>query len=290
VTQNLYPVRFRAMGSPCQIRLFAQSLGEAQALAAPLVDEAVRLERRYSRYLPDSLVSRLNAGERLQLDTEAVGLFNYAAQLFVQSDGMFDITSGLLRKAWDFTTGHCPEPSEVAALLECIGWQKVHWQAPYLCLPAGMQVDLGGIVKEYAADALATRALQLGIDRGLVELGGDISVIGEGHWPVGISNPQAPLQPLLQLYLERGGFASSGNYQRYMLVKGKRYSHILNPKTGWPVDTPAGVSVIADSCLLAGSLSTLAMLMGERQCVSWLEDMGLPFLCVLNNGQVVNRF
>ncbi|HRH76008.1 MAG TPA: FAD:protein FMN transferase [Cellvibrionaceae bacterium] len=280
------------MGSPCQIRLKASSLPHAQALCAPLIQEAARFEAKYSRYLPSSLVSQINqsAGATHRLDAEAAAIIDYAAQLFVQSDGLFDITSGLLRKAWDFSSAQLPDAQAVQALLPSIGWQRVDWQNPILRLPPTMQIDLGGIVKEYAADALAQSAMAQGIHTGLIELGGDIRVFGEASWPLGISDPLQPNKPLFQLHLQAGGFATSGNYQRYFMYEGKRYSHILNPKTGWPVVTPAGVSVIADNCLIAGSVSTLALLMGEDKCLSWLYDLGLPFLCVFNDGRVVNEF
>ncbi|HMU66380.1 MAG TPA: FAD:protein FMN transferase, partial [Cellvibrionaceae bacterium] len=263
--ESLYSVAFRAMGSPCQIRLRAPSLSHAQALCAPLIQEALRFEAKYSRYLPTSLVSHINnsAGATQILDAEAAAIVDYAAQLYQQSEGLFDITSGLLRQAWDFSSAQVPSQHRIQALLPHIGWLHVSWQNPQLCLPAGMQIDLGGIVKEYAADALAQCAQAQGINSGLIELGGDIRVFGESTWPIGISDPQQPGRPLLQLKLQAGGFATSGNYQRYFIYQGKRYSHILNPKTGWPVVTPAGVSVIADNCLIAGSVSTLALLMGE---------------------------
>lgn len=280
------------MGSPCQIRLRASSLSHAQALCQPLIQEAWRFEAKYSRYLPTSLVSQINAsaGAPLVLDSEAAAIIDYAAELYQQSDGLFDITSGVLRTAWDFSSAQLPAAQTIQALLPNIGWQQVDWQNPKLLLPAGMQIDLGGVVKEYAADALAQCAQAQGIDSGLIELGGDIRVFGSLAWPIGISDPRQPSRPLVQLTLEAGGFATSGNYQRYFMHAGKRYSHIFNPKTGWPVVTPAGVSVIADNCLIAGSVSTLALLMGEEQCLSWLYDVGLPFLCVFNDGRIVNEF
>ncbi|MEY4590403.1 MAG: hypothetical protein RL497_2479 [Pseudomonadota bacterium] len=286
------------MGAPCQIRLPATSLGEAEHLAAPLINEVHRFEAKYSRYLPDSLVSCINQaqGTPCVLDAEAAAIIDYAAQLYIQSDGLFDITCGILRQAWDFSRapgqseGVIPSPETIQNLMPYLGWHRLDWHNPILTLPEGMQIDLGGLVKEYAADAVAKCALDLGLDCGLVELGGDIRVFGERSWPIGISNPTNPGQSLMQLHLHAGGFATSGNYQRYFLHQGLRYSHILNPKTGWPVVTPAGVSVVGDNCLIAGSISTLALLMGEAHCLEWLYEVGLPFLCVFNDGRVVNEF
>lgn len=282
------------MGSPCQLRLPAMSQTQAVQRAAPLMAEAKRLEATYSRYLPSSLLSGINqaaGAQPVQVDAETAQLFNYAHTLYEQSEGLFDITSGVLRRAWDFQTPKLPSFETLNPLLSLVGWPKVQWQAPHIFLPlAGMQLDLGGLVKEYAADALAKCALQQGIQQGLVELGGDIRVVGEGDWPVGVRNPQEPSRALLHLRIQRGGFASSGDYARSFILNGQRYSHILNPLTGWPVQTPASVSVIADNCLLAGSVTTVAMLKGEAGCLAWLEDIGLPFACVFNDGRVVKTF
>lgn len=290
--ERLYSFNFKAMGAPCQLRLFADSESKANACSHALIEEARRFEEKYSRYLPGSLVSCINSsgGARIQLDFEAAGIIEYANQLYIQSDGLFDITSGLLRQAWDFSSAQPPQNKAILQLLPQIGWQKVYWKNPVLSVPSGMQIDLGGVVKEYAADAMAQLAQNLGICAGLVELGGDIRVFGQRSWPIGISDPIEPKQPLLQLHIRSGGFATSGNYQRCFIYEGKRYSHILNPKTGWPVVTPAGVSVIADNCLIAGSISTLAMLKGEDLCLDWLYEVGLPFLCVFNDGRLVNEF
>lgn len=290
--ERLYSFNFKAMGAPCQLRLYSDVEAQAVSASRALINEARRFEAKYSRYLSDSLVSRINssAGTQFRLDHEAAGVIDYANQLFIQSDGLFDITSGLLRKAWDFSSGQAPATEQIAQLLPLIGWQKAYWKNPEIILPQGMQIDLGGVVKEYAADAMAQLASNLGIPAGLVELGGDIRVFGERSWPIGISDPTEPNRPLLQLQLSSGGFATSGNYQRFFMWEGKRYSHILNPKTGWPVVTPAGVSVIAENCLIAGSISTLAMLKGEELCLDWLYEVGLPFLCVFNDGRVINEF
>ncbi len=282
------------MGSPCQLRLYHTHQAAADDVAAPLMAEARRLESLYSRYLENSLISRINQASGLApvvLDAETAHLINYAQTVYTQSDGLFDITSGVLRRAWNFQTPRLPVQSELDTLLPLVGWEKVQWQTPNIRLPlAGMQVDLGGFVKEYAADAIAKLALEQGISRGLVELGGDIRVIGEGRWPLGVRNPQQPDQALWRLELAAGGFASSGNYERHFDLNGNRYSHILNPKTGWPVITPASVSVLADSCLLAGTVTTVAMLKGEEGCLTWLDEIGLPYLCVFNDGRIVNRF
>ena len=149
------------------------------------------------------------------------------------------------------------------------------------------KIDFGGVVKEYAVDRVAALCRDAGIRHGFINLGGDIKIIGphpDGTpWRVGIRHPRNPNGVVQRLNLSGGGLASSGDYERCIVVDGVRYSHVLNPKTGWPVRHLAAVSVWADFCLVAGSASTIAMLK-EDQGPAWLEELGAPCLWVDSQG------
>ena len=286
---------FRAMGSPCALHLYAASLARAEALAARCRDEISRLERKYTRYRDDSLTAEINrsaGNERgILLDEETASLLDYADTAHHQSDGLFDITSGVLRRAWDFRSGRLPEPGRVESLLEKVGWRRVCWDRPRLVLPLpGMQLDFGGFVKEYAADRVAELCRQQGARHGLIDLGGDLAVVGphpDGRpWQVGIRDPHEGMRALLTLAVYAGGIATSGDYERSMVVDGVRYSHLLDPRTGWPVDGPASVSVLASHCLIAGTTSSIAMLSGREGCDAWLDGVKLPYLRVAHDGDV----
>jgi thiamine biosynthesis lipoprotein ApbE len=130
---------------------------------------------------------------------------------------------------------------EIEALLALVGWSQVRWERPWVSLPrTGMELDFGGFVKEYAADAAAQVCREHRIEHGLVELGGDIRVIGphpDGTpWRVGVRHPRDPSRPLAAVDLLSGAIASSGDYERFMIVDGRRYAHILDARTGWPVE------------------------------------------------------
>lgn len=289
--------RFRAMGSPCELRFYAAD--ETQAQRAERRAEALIaiLEARYSRYQRGSLTSRINAAagsrEWITVDAETAGLLDYAATVWQQSDGLFDITSGILRRAWDFRSQKLPSQAALDALLPLVGWTQVQWQNPRIRLPRhGMELDFGGYVKEYAADAAAHLLRQCGIAHGFVELGGDIAVVGphpdDGPWCIGVRNPHQPGSALATLELCDGALASSGDYERGMTVDGVRYGHILHPFTGWPVQGFRAVSVIAGQCLVAGTASTVAMLK-QQQATAWLESVGLPWLAVDGRGEVSGR-
>lgn len=282
------------MGSPCDIQLFACSKLHAEQTAKAVITDVNRLEARFSRYRADSFLSEINRiaaqGGRIQVDDETASLLNYAEACWAQSDGLFDVTSGILRRVWSFADGVLPSQQGVADVLAKVGWHKLIWQAPQLSFPiAGMELDFGGIVKEYAVDRASVICLTAGIRHGIVNLGGDIKVIGARPdglpWRVGIRHPRVNNGVLDTLELSQGALATSGDYERCLLIDGVRYGHVLNPKTGWPVAYLASVSVVADFCVVAGSASTIALLK-EATGTDWLKQLGLHNLWVDVNGKV----
>lgn len=282
------------MGSPCELQLFADDIARAQRAAEVAMADVARLEARYSRYRDDSLLAEINRvaarGGEIEVDAETASLLDYAATCHAQSDGLFDITSGVLRQAWRFAEGRLPDARELEALLSRIGWQRLEWRAPTLCFPApGLELDFGGVVKEYAADRAATLCREAGIVGGVVNLGGDIRVIGPradgSPWRIGIKHPRRADAMLDSLELSHGALATSGDYERCMVVAGQRYGHVLNPRSGWPVRHLASVSVVAEFCVVAGSASTIAMLK-EEEGPAWLAALGLPHLWVDVHGKV----
>jgi thiamine biosynthesis lipoprotein len=278
---------FRAMGSPCELHLYGDSRTYCDALAARAIAEVRRLEQKYSRYRDDSVTSAINrsAGDPsgVRVDDETAGLLDYAATAFASSDGLFDPTSGVLRRVWNFKSGRVPAKEEIDAVLPLVGWQRLSWHRPLLVLPqTGMELDFGGFVKEYAADRAAELCRARGARHGMVDLGGDLALIGphpDGQpWIVGIRDPRAPQSAMASVRLAAGGIATSGDYERCMVVGGVRYTHVLDPRTGSPVTGLRSVSVVAERCLVAGTATTVAMLKGALDGARWLDDLGLPNL------------
>lgn len=289
-----YRCEFKAMGTLCEIQLFAVTKAKARKVANAAIADVQRLERLYSRYKPDSLLSKINRvaalGGSITVDVETACLLDYAVTCYQQSDGLFDITSGILRRAWKFDQDQLPEQSLIDQLLDKVGWHKVIWERPVLTFSIpGMEIDFGGIVKEYAVDRAAALCFAQGIKQGVVNLGGDIKVIGPradgSPWRIGIKHPYDKEGLLDTLLLHDGALASSGDYERCIIVKGIRYGHVLNPKTGWPVRHIAAVSVVGDFCVVAGSASTIAMLK-EDKGTEWLTELGLPNLWVDVHGNI----
>ena len=282
------------MGSYCEIQLYDQSRVNAKNLTRRLITEASRIERKYSSDISKSFVSEMNfsAGNKLgiKIDRETKTLFNYALDCFEKSDGLYDITAGALNKIWNFDSREGPANSEIEALLPHIGLHKLKWRRSRLYLPSNMRVDFGQIIKEYAVDTVANLARDLGVQHGLVNLGGDFAVIGaqpdDKSWTVGIANPQIPNSLLAKLDLLEGGVATSGDFANPFMLKGKPHTTILNPKTGLPCSGLRAISVAAERCTSAGFLAKSSLLLDEKQGLEQLSDAKVAFAAMDRNGQI----
>jgi thiamine biosynthesis lipoprotein len=281
--------RFYALGSDCAVHLDAT---EDVAVAEVVEAEVRRIESCYSRYRNDNEMARINqaaaAGGSVEISPETAALIGYAKACFQKSGGKFDISSGLLRKAWDFSLPRLPEQSAIDALLPRIGLGKVSLEGERLSFAGdGMELDFGGLGKEYAADLAAEACARIGVRHGFVDLGGDIRVIGPQHdgqpWRIGIRHPRDSDRLVAEVALGNGALATSGDYERFIEIDGRRYCHIIDPQTGWPAQGLASVTVIADRCLVAGSLSTAAMLKG-RDGAAWLSSLGVRHIVVEDTG------
>jgi FAD:protein FMN transferase len=281
--ENLLAVRFTAMASPCEILVPSMSREAALAIGTVAAEEAWRVEKKYSRYRDDSVTAWINEnhGTAIEVDAETASLLDFARQCFDLSEGLFDITSGILRHAWTFDgSDRVPEAASIERLLRSVGFDRLRWQPPYLLLPAGMELDFGGIGKEYAVD----RAYQLLAARHstpfLVNFGGDLRANRpppHGPWQVGIERPDADQEATMVLDLEYGALATSGDSRRYLMKDGVRYGHILNPLTGWPApDSARSITVAAGSCTEAGLLSTVALVHGAG-AQAYLEEQGVRY-------------
>ncbi|MBR7793997.1 FAD:protein FMN transferase [Undibacterium sp. FT147W] len=292
----VHTVAFIAMGSRCEIRIAAAAAIEGQHLAAQAIAEVHRIERKYSRYQSDSVLSRINAAAGLRAvacDEETVALLTYADMLHTASDGRFDITSGVLRQAWNFRHNALPPAADLEKLLPLIGWKKVVRDKASVFLPtAGMELDFGGFGKEYAVDRAAEVLTRLGVQHGYVNLGGDMRFLGPrpdgSSWQIGIQDPRAGDATVASIPVSRGALATSGDYERFMEVDGRRYCHVLNPHNGMPVSYWRSVSVLAPLAITAGSCTTTTMLL-EKDGLGFLERSGMSYLAINDEGQIFRR-
>ena len=287
--------QFTAMASPCEILIDSKDTTLCAALTHIAADETYRIMDKFSRYNPQSLCSQINNsnGVPVAIDPETHQLLEFANQCYLISEGLFDITSGVLRKIWTFDGGgNLPSAQAIKAVLPHIGWQKVRYDKNSITLPAGMEIDFGGIGKEYAVDTVGGLLKKAEPNISIVvNFGGDLAVTtakpNNGTWTIGIENPgkadsnerSNEGRTKAAITIKQGALATSGDARRFLLKDGKRYSHILNPKTGWPiVNAPRSVTVAAPQCIQAGILSTVALLQGD-DAEAFLAAQDVSFWC-----------
>jgi thiamine biosynthesis lipoprotein len=295
--------QFGAMGSDCEVHIGGRvSEDHARNAAQAAIFEVRRIEAKYSRYRADSIVSQINAaagtGVAVPVDDETADLLAYADEMYWASDGLFDVTSGVLTRAWDYRAGRVPTHETLNTLRQCVGWTLTRLErasggsgrSRFELLRPGMEIDLGGFGKEYAADRAAVLLQERSVHHGFVNLGGDIRIVGPrpdgSPWLMAVRHPREEKRPLATIALHEGALATSGDYERYFIgPDGERYCHVLNPRTGWPVRAWRSISVVAPVCLAAGSMCTIAMLKGD-DALSFLRRQATDFLAVDAQGEV----
>ncbi len=267
---------FRALGTPCNIQFRLTEEKAALLFAAEAINWLSDFEAKFSRFRPDSIVSRINeaAGrEWVAVDAEMERLLDMADGLYFLTTGLIDATMLPLLRVWDWKKVHTrlPAAEEVKSAHALTGWKKVQRRKGAVYLPtAGMGLDFGGFGKEFAVDQLAAIAKRFGIRDSLIDLGRDIMALGGNgvhpFWHVGVEDGVHPGQCRGGLGVTNRAVASSGDYARHFTHNGVRYGHILDPRTGWPVGNEMrAVTVIAPSCLEAGVFSTSIFILGGKE-------------------------
>lgn len=278
---------FSCMASQCEVLIDTEDPIIFESYFSKVQIEAVRLEHKYSRYRDDNIVYQINNahGKNVKLDEETSSLIDFAFQCYKMSDGFFDITSGVLRQIWKFKKSEhvvdkFPQNHEIKACLKKVGMFRLRWKSPHLQLEPGMEIDFGGIVKEYAVDKCIS-LFSKDAPAALINFGGDLSVTKaprSGSWSVAIEELFKAGDPRASIDIKKGAVATSGDTHRFFEHQGKRYSHILNPKTGLPASNGvATITVRAETCTLAGILATVSHLqdnpsqfLGEQDVEHWV--------------------
>jgi len=292
--KDSYSISFNAMASPCEVIVQTTDKQLASNLGNIVATEVWRIEDKYSRYDHNSLCSAINreAGQSVAIDEETYLLLTFADHCYQLSDGLFDISSGVLRKIWTFHGGSVqssefPSQTQVSAALSMVGWKKIHFDRQQITLSKGMEIDFGGIGKEYAVDRSIILAKQLTSAPVLVNLGGDLAVtrprLNNETWQVAIEHPDLdstlgtdnPTDMIVSL--KSGALATSGDAKQFLIKDGIRYGHILNAKIGWPIAmAPRSITVVSPHCIQAGILATLALLQGAN-AESFLTEQEIKF-------------
>ncbi|MBE5039033.1 FAD:protein FMN transferase [Ructibacterium gallinarum] len=272
----------------CTIRAGGPQAEQAVKAAFERIREIQEAVNFYSDTSVVAAFNRAAEGERVQLDADTTAVLKAAQEISRLSGGAFDVTIAPVSRLWPFhgeETAVPPEDKAILAALSHVGWEKVVLDAENQMAyktEDGVMIDLGGAAKGYAADCAAAAMQECGAAYGVLDLGGNVLVFGKnpgrksGQWQVGVQKPFGQNGEYSRtLTIDSGAVVTSGIYQRNFWYDGKLYHHILDPATGYPVDTGlSAVTIAADSALLADCLSTAAMVLGEENGKKLAESCG----------------
>lgn len=289
-------LEFRAMGTNCQVLFRAPSVKARLEFRRAAVAWVESFEARYSRFRGDSLICRINAAagrEWVETDAELESILKLCDWFTWRTGGIFDASTLPIAKLWDY---HAPDPrvperDEIRRALDLCGWSKVQRRAGAIFLPQpGMGLDLGGIGKEYAVDRVFDLSRQWAIEDIAVDFGRDLRMRGSppegGEWRVGLEHPHDPQRCSGGVAVRDRAVATSGGYLRAFTAGGKSYAHILDPRTGSPVENGCeSVSVIAPTCTEAGVLSTSAFILGRGEGMALLDKSVHIEACMWSRGE-----
>jgi thiamine biosynthesis lipoprotein len=268
-------MEFRALGTACVIQFRHPGDQSAGQFLASALGWLSAFEAKFSRFRPDSIVSKINASagrEWVKVDGETEQLLDLAADLHRLTEGILDPTMLPLLRVWDWKTVHTklPDKADIKAALALTGFRKLQRKLGQVFLPqSGMGLDFGGFGKEFAVDQLVRIAREHGIQDALIDLGRDLYGMGGNgrhpFWHVGLEDARHPGTCWGGLAVSEFAVAASGDGLRCFEFNGVRYGHILDPRTGWPVaNGMRGVSVLAPTCLQAGIYSTTLCVLGLK--------------------------
>ncbi|HZQ53772.1 MAG TPA: FAD:protein FMN transferase [Bryobacteraceae bacterium] len=251
------------MGTTFSIDVYSANQGQVQAAIAQAFDEVHRLDRMLSNYIPDSELSRANeyaATKPVKVSRELFDLLATCIDYSRKSEGTFDITVGPLMKVWGFykDSGHLPHRAEIRAALESVGYQNIELDASHLTVRLkkhGVNLDPGGVGKGYAVDKMAEILRNDGVTSALIS-GGGSSIYGIGAppddprgWYIRVRDPKDEQRTAAEVYLKNDSISTSGNYEKFFWAEGKLYSHIMDPRTGYPSEGMLSVSIVSPKTL-----------------------------------------
>jgi len=296
--RTLFTKRFRVMGGPAMLRFVTdRGTRHAERIARAAIREAERLEMKYSRFLPGSLLSRINrdAGRTpVAVDAETVWLVEQALELARCTQGAFDPTVGVLRRVWDFRKQLVPDDGTLQTARPLVNHKEVLVRDGTVFLRReGMELDLGGVVKEYAVDRLADLLRGEAVESAIVDLAGDLRTVGsrgDGRpWNLGVADPRAAGRCRFSVrVVGDAGVASSGDYERYFMKDGVRYHHLLDARTGRPARGVSAATAIGPCALRAGLAATAAFLLGPGAGLDHLESLeGIEGVLITSEGTVL---
>jgi FAD:protein FMN transferase len=274
----------KVMGTSLEIAVLGREVKSLDIAIRAAIKEMKRVESVFTTWDSESIISKVNreaGGQPVIVPTEVIKLTQRAIQLSKQSEGAFDITWGSVGKLWDFKAKKeaiVPSKNKIENALAGVGYLKIKIdeEKSTLWLPKGTTIGYGGIAKGYGVDRAIEALKKHKIRNAIVNAGGDLRTIGTEFgrpFNITIKHPRDNKKYLAILPIANAAVVSSGDYERFIMVGGKRYSHILDPRTGWPVNHTQSVSLLAPSAALADALATGVFVLGAEKGLALVESM-----------------
>lgn len=276
VAQSLSKRTTTLMGGRFDITIVASDSITAEKNIDIVIAEITRIENLISDWKPDSQISEVNrqAGIKpVKVDREVFELTKRALELSKITNGAFDISFAAMDKIWKFdgSMTRMPSPEQIAASVEKVGYRNIlldSLKSTIFLKLNGMKIGFGALGEGYATDTGRQLMIEKGIKSGIINGSGDMSTWGKqpdgSLWPIGINDPFKSGKLLSIISLGHGAVATSGNYEKFVVFNGKRYSHIIDPSTGYPSTGLTSVTVVGPSAEIANGLSTSIMVLGKK--------------------------
>lgn len=241
------------------------------------------LEAKTSVHIDTSEVAQIvqQAGrETVKVSKETVRLLKQSVEISRQTGGLFDVTIGPVKDLWGFsgTSFRVPDSAEIHSVLSRVNYRDILFEKDAVMLrSSGMEIDLGGIAKGYIIDRAVAFLEEAGIRSGIVEAGGDLRIWGSHPyrelWKIGIKHPRGNGNDLIGMIQTKAiSIATSGDYERYFIQDGKRYHHLLDPRTGYPATGCVSVTIVTENAILADAYATAVFIMGPEQGMKFIEQ------------------
>src|SRR5690606_14228848 len=289
----------KLMGSRFDITMIAEDEKKANAYIDEAIEEIIRIEKLISSWDPQSQTSEINRNASIKpvkVDQELIDLIERSIQIAKITDGAFDITFASIDNVWIFdgSMKEMPDKKAIQKSIEKVGYTNIvideNKQTVYL-KSKGMKIGFGAIGKGYAADKVKSMMIEKGVKAGIINAAGDLTTWGKQpdgkDWMVGISNPLNKDKVFSWFPVVDAAVATSGNYEKYVTFHGKKYTHIIDPRTGYPVSGIVSVTIFSKRAELCDALATAVFIMGTETGLNMINQLkGVECIIVDENNKI----
>lgn len=277
---NEYTYHKFIVGSTCDIKFYFENDSITDIILCEIDNELFRIDSLLNRFSDKSLVSHLNNRLKVKAPEDIIQLVLLSDSISEITRGLFDVSVAPLLEIWGYYAHEflAPDTFDINTTLQYIDYKKVSVKKDTIIILPKMKLDFGGIAQGYAADRIADILRKYNIKSALVNVGGEIVVIGRSpekrSWRIGIKNPRG--EGLIEtVEIEDLALSTSGDYEKFFMIENKRYPHIINPKTGYPALNFASVTIFAKSAAYADAIATAVAIMGPEKGLNFLDSLGI---------------